>query len=74
MTLLQNENCRRLAVLTPGFAADSLKALEEIGVENGEYFHAAGGQKFAALPCLNDSDEGIAVLEAMARRELAGWV
>ena len=61
-------------MLTPGFAADSLKALEEIGVENGEYFHAAGGQKFAALPCLNDSDEGIAVLEAIARRELAGWV
>ena len=65
---------KRLAVLTPGFAADCLETLEEIGVENAEYFHAAGGEKFAALPCLNDSDEGIAVLEAIARRELAGWV
>jgi ferrochelatase len=61
-------------VLTLGFAADCLETLEEIGVENAEYFHAAGGEKFAALPCLNDSDEGIAVLEAIAQRELAGWV
>ena len=71
---LAREGVKRLAVLTPGFAADCLETLEEIGVENAEYFHAAGGEKFAALPCLNDSDEGMAVLEAIARRELAGWV
>jgi hypothetical protein len=53
-------------MLTPGFAADCLETLEEIGVENAEYFHAARGEKFAALPCLNDSDEGIAALEAIA--------
>ena len=64
------EGVKLLAVLTAGFATDCL----EIGVENAEYFHAAGGEKFAALPCLNDSDEGMAVLEAIARRELAGWV
>jgi protoheme ferro-lyase len=39
---------KRLAVFTPGFAADCLETLEEIGVENAEYFHAAGGEKFAA--------------------------
>lgn len=47
----------------------------DVGVENAEYFHAAGGEKVAALPCLNDSDDGIGVLEeAIARRELSGWV
>jgi len=71
---LARDGVKRLAVLTPGFAADCLETLEEIGVENAEYFHAAGGEKFAALPCLNDSDEGMAALEAVARRELAGWV
>jgi ferrochelatase len=71
---LAQQGVKRLVVLTPGFAADCLETLEEIGVENAEYFHAAGGEKFAALPCLNDSDEGIAMLEAIARRELAGWV
>ena len=65
---------KRLAVLTPGFAADCLETLEEIGVENAGYFKAAGGEKFAALPCLNDGEDGMRVLEALARRELAGWV
>jgi len=70
---LAREGVKRLAVITPGFAADCLETLEEIGVENAEYFHEAGGEKFAALPCLNDSDEGVAVLESVARRELLGW-
>jgi protoporphyrin/coproporphyrin ferrochelatase len=70
---LAEEGVRRLAVITPGFAADCLETLEEIAVENAEYFHEAGGEKFAAIPCLNDSDEGLAVLEAVARRELGGW-
>ena len=64
---------KRLAVLTPGFAADCLETLEEIGVENAGYFRVAGGERFAALPCLNDSAEGMAAIEAVARRELKGW-
>ena len=56
------------------FAADCLETIEEIGVENAEYFHEAGGEKFARLPCLNDTDEGMRVLEDVARRELMGWV
>jgi len=65
---------KRLAVVTPGFAADCLETLEEIGVENAGYFRQAGGERFAAIPCLNDSPAGIAVIEAVVRRELGGWV
>jgi ferrochelatase len=65
---------KRLAVVTPGFAADCLETLEEIGVENAGYFRQAGGERFAAIPCLNDSPDGIAVIEAVVRRELGGWV
>jgi ferrochelatase len=64
---------KRLAIITPGFAADCLETLEEIGVENAGYFREAGGERFAAIPCLNDSAEGMAVIEAVARRELKGW-
>ncbi len=64
---------KRLAVVTPGFAADCLETLEEIGVENAGYFQEAGGERFAAIPCLNDSEPGVAVIEAVARRELKGW-
>lgn len=65
---------KKLAVVMPGFSADCLETLEEIGVENAEYFHEAGGEKLAALPCLNDSEEGMAVIQSLVARELAGWV
>ena len=64
---------RRLAVITPGFATDCLETLEEIGVENARYFREAGGEQFAAIPCLNDSADGMAVIETVARREVKGW-
>ena len=70
---LASRGVRRVAVLTPGFAADCLETLEEIGVENAGYFREAGGEHFAAIPCLNDSADGMAVIEAVARRELRGW-
>ena len=65
---------RRLVVVTPGFAADCLETIDEIGVENAEYFHAAGGEKFARIACLNDSADGQGVIQAIIARELAGWV
>ena len=70
---LAQSGVKRLAVVTPGFAADCLETLEEIGIENAGYFLRAGGERFAAIPCLNDSAEGIAVIETLARRELKGW-
>jgi ferrochelatase len=70
---LAGEGVKRLAIVTPGFAADCLETLEEIGVENAHYFREAGGERFAAIPCLNDSAGGMAAIEAVARRELKGW-
>jgi protoporphyrin/coproporphyrin ferrochelatase len=71
---LADEGVKRLAVITPGFAADCVETLEEIAMQGGEAFHEHGGEKFAALPCLNDSPEGMAMLEAHIRRELQGWI
>jgi protoporphyrin/coproporphyrin ferrochelatase len=70
---LASRGVKRVVVVTPGFAADCLETLEEIRVENASYFREAGGERFAAIPCLNDSVEGVAVIEAVARRELKGW-
>ena len=56
-----------------GEAADS-ETLEEIGVEFNAAKAEAGGERFAAIPCLNDSAGGMTVIEAVARRELRGWV
>ena len=65
---------KRLAVVTPGFSADCLETIEEIGGENAEYFHHGGGEKFARIACLNDSPGGIRVIESIVRRELMGWI
>jgi protoporphyrin/coproporphyrin ferrochelatase len=65
---------KNLAVITPGFSADCLETLEEIAGENAEYFRHAGGENFAAIPCLNDSEPGMRVIETVVRRELQGWV
>ena len=65
---------RSMAVVAPGFAADCLETIEELGEENRHYFLENGGTQFAALPCLNDSDLGMRVIEDIVRRELAGWV
>ncbi|CAN2535576.1 Ferrochelatase [Methylocapsa aurea] len=71
---LAQSGVKRVAVLTPGFVADCLETLEEIGVELRHSFLAAGGEKFARLDCLNDSEDGLRALETIARRELSGWV
>lgn len=71
---LARSGVRRLAVVMPGFVADCLETLEEIGVENAGYFRAEDGEHFAALPCLNASPEGMAVIEHVVRRELGGWI
>ncbi len=63
----------KLAIAAPGFSADCLETLEELSIRGLEAFLAAGGTHFARLDCLNDSDEGMAMLDALIRRELAGW-
>ncbi len=71
---LAKQGVKRLAIVAPGFSADCLETIEELGSEIRDEFLHAGGEKFARLPCLNDSGDGICVIEALVRRELSGWV
>jgi ferrochelatase len=71
---LASSGTKSMAIVAPGFSADCLETLEELDVENREIFMHNGGERFAYLPCLNDSAEGVDVLEAVVRRELMGWV
>ena len=64
---------RKIAIAAPGFSADCLETLEELGIRGRDQFLGAGGTHFARLDCLNDSDEGMEMLDALIRRELAGW-
>ena len=71
---LAQKGVKRLAIVTPGFSADCLETIEEIGMENRDYFLQNGGEQFARIDCLNASPEGIDVIEAVVKRELSGWV
>ncbi len=74
MERLAKDGVRRIAVLTPGFSADCLETLEEIAQENAEIFRHNGGEQFAYIPCLNDSDPGMDVIRQLVLRELQGWI
>src|SRR3954447_681902 len=71
---LAKDGVRRIAVVTPGFSADCLETLEEIAQENAAIFRHNGGEQFAAVPCLNDSDPGMDVIRQLVLRELQGWI
>jgi protoporphyrin/coproporphyrin ferrochelatase len=71
---LAKKGVKNLVVMTPGFSADCLETLEEIAVENARVFKRYGGENFAAIPCLNDSEAGMLMIWQLAMRELKGWV
>jgi protoporphyrin/coproporphyrin ferrochelatase len=74
MEKLAKDGVRRIAVVMPGFSADCLETLEEIAQENAEIFKHNGGEQFAAIPCLNDSEPGMDVIRQLVLRELQGWI
>lgn len=71
---LAKAGVKKLVLVAPGFSADCLETLEELDVENRHIFEGNGGEKFAYLPALNDSSEGMDVIESVVRRELMGWL
>src|ERR687889_2237039 len=64
------EGVKRIAVAAPGFSADCIETLEELGIRGRHTFKQSGGEKFALLDCLNDSPESIAMLQGLVEREL----
>lgn len=71
---LAKSGVKNLLVITPGFAADCVETLEEIGIGTREVFLSNGGQNFSVVPCLNASEESIRMLTNIVRRELSGWI
>jgi ferrochelatase len=71
---LAQDGIRRVAVLSPGFVADCIETVDEIGRENAAFFREAGGHTFTVIPCLNDGDDGMAVLQDCVLRETRGWL
>lgn len=71
---LPGQGRKKVAILAPAFSVDCIETLEEIAITGREQFEEAGGEKYAYIPCLNDSPAGMQVIEGVVRRELSGWL
>jgi ferrochelatase len=71
---LAKNGCKKLAVLSPAFISDCVETLEEIDIGIKEVFLDNGGKDFTLIPCLNDSEEGIGLLDKLVMNELKGWI
>ncbi len=70
---LGREGAGRVDVFCPGFVADCLETLEEIGIEGQKLFKKAGGGEFHLIACLNDSPHWIEALADWVQLNLQGW-
>lgn len=70
---LPDTGTRSVQIICPGFSADCLETIEEIGMENRDYFMEAGGERYEYIPCLNAHDQHVDALTARIQDELAGW-
>ena len=61
-------------VVCRGFSADCLETIEEIGMENRDFFFEAGGTRYEYIPCLNAQDRHLRALTDLISEELAGWL
>lgn len=65
MQKLPKQNIEHIQVFCPGFACDCLETLEEINIENRNFFLSAGGKKYEYIPCLNDQEAHIDLLKGL---------
>lgn len=73
MKSLPDKGVKSIQVMCPGFSADCLETIEEIGEENREYFMEAGGEKYEYIPALNSDDEHMDVIFDIVRENFHGW-
>lgn len=73
MKRLPSEGVKSVQIICPGFSSDCLETIEEIAIENHDFFMAAGGERFEYIPALNDDEEHIGMLVELIEENLHGW-
>ncbi len=71
---LARSGVRRIVALCPGFTADCLETIDEVGRESKHKFQEAGGEDLRLVPCLNHHPAWIDAMATIAREELSGWI
>ncbi len=68
LEVLPKEGKKNVLVICPGFSSDCVETLEEISLQGKESFVKSGGNNFDVVPCLNDNDDHITLLEHLVKR------
>lgn len=71
---LPGDGVKSVQVFCPGFSADCLETIEEVGEENRDYFMEAGGERYEYISALNDEPAHIDALAQLISNNLQGWV
>lgn len=70
---LPQQGVKSVQVICPGFSADCLETIEEIGIENRDYFLEAGGENYQYIPALNATRSHIDMLTGLVQQNLQSW-
>ena len=70
---LPEQQINSAQVVCPGFSADCLETIEEIGIENRDYFIASGGSRYEYIPCLNAQPKHLDAITEILISELGEW-
>lgn len=70
---MADKGVRRVVVVAPGFTADCLETLDELGREGNEIFRSCGGEHLELVSCLNDHPRWLDTMASLVRRESSGW-
>ena len=67
---LPKEGIKNVLAICPGFSSDCVETLEEILIQGKESFMQSGGENFDMIPCLNDNDDHIKLLNSLIKRNI----
>jgi ferrochelatase len=68
------DGLERVHVICPGFSADCLETVEEIDIQNRQFFLESGGGEFRYIPALNERPDHVRALADLVRQHLGGWI
>tara|TARA_Y100001970_G_scaffold80354_1_gene102089 strand:+ start:851 stop:1852 length:1002 start_codon:yes stop_codon:yes gene_type:complete len=70
---LAKNGVKNLHIISPGFSVDCLETLEEIKIQYDELFRENGGEKLHYIPCLNDHDDHIKLIDKLIKSNMGDW-
>ena len=70
---LAKNGVKNLHIISPGFSVDCLETLEEIKIQYDELFKENGGDSLTYIPCLNDHDDHIELIDKLIKVNMSDW-